>query len=48
MIPDEFCNLFFPILVDKDKGVVTRVASVIFVPSFSRMDDFLIVTDGDV
>ena len=38
MIPDESYDFFLSILVDKDKGVVARVVSIIFIPSFSRMD----------
>ena len=48
MIPDEFCNFFFPIFIDKDKGVVTRVVSVVFMPSFPRMDDVFVVAHRDV
>ena len=48
MIPDESCNFFLSVLIDKDKRVVTRVVSVIFIPSFPRVDDVFIVTDRDV
>ena len=48
MIPDEFRDFFFPIFIDKDKGVVTRVVSIVFMPSFPRMDDIFVVTDRDM
>ena len=48
MIPDEFRNLFFSIFVDEDKRVVTGVAGVVFIPSFPRMDDLLVIADRDV
>ena len=48
MIPDEFRNFFLSVLIDKDEGVVTRVVSIIFIPSFPRMDDVFVITDRDV
>ena len=48
MIPDESCNFFLSILIDKDERVVARVVSIVFVPSFPRMDDVFVVTDRDV
>ena len=48
MIPDEFRNFFFSIFIDKDKGIVARIMSVVFMPSFSRVDDIFVVTDRDV
>ena len=48
MIPDESCDFFLSVLIDKDKRVVTGVVSVILVPSFPRMDDVFVVTDRDV
>ena len=47
MISDEFCD-FFPILINEDEGVVTRVAGVVFMPSFPRMDDIFIIADRNV
>ena len=37
---DESSNLFFPVLVDEDKGVMFGVSGVVLVPSFSRMHQF--------
>ena len=48
MIPDEFCDFFFSIFIDKDEGVVARVVSIVFMPSFSRVDDVFVITDRDV
>ena len=48
MIPDESCNFFFPIFIDKDKGIVAGITSIVFIPPFSRMDEFFIVTYRDV
>ena len=48
MIPDEFCNFFFSVFIDKDEGIVAGVVSIVFMPSFSRMDGVFIVTDRDV
>ena len=48
MIPDEFCNFFLSVLIDKDKRVVTGVVSVILMPPFPRMDGVFVVTDRDV
>ena len=48
MIPDELCNLFLSVLIDEDKGVVVGVVSIIFMPSFSGVDDVFIITDRDV
>ena len=48
MIPDESRDFLLPIFIDKDKGVVARVMSVILMPSFPRVDDIFIITDGDV
>ena len=48
MIPDELCDFFFPIFIDKDEGVVAGVMSIVFMPPFSRVDDLFIVTDRDV
>ena len=48
MIPDEPCDFFLSVLIDKDKGVVTGVVSIVLVPSFPRMDDIFVVADRDV
>ena len=48
VIPDESRNFFLSVLIDEDKGVVMRVVSIIFIPSFPRMDDIFVITDGDV
>ena len=48
VIPDELCNFFLSVLIDKDEGVMARVVSIVFMPSFPRMDDILVVTDRDV
>ena len=48
MIPDEFRNFFFSVFIDKDKGIVAGVTSIVFMPSFSRMDGVFIVTDRDM
>ena len=48
MIPDESCDFLLSIFVDEDEGVVTRVVSVVFMPSFPRMDNILFVADRDM
>ena len=48
MISDELCDFFLPIFIDEDEGIVARVVSIVFMPSFSRVDDILVVTDRDV
>ena len=48
MIPDEFRNFLFPIFVDKDEGIVAGITSIVFMPSFSRMDEFFLITHRDV
>ena len=48
MIPDELCDFFLSVLIDKDEGVMARVVGIVFMPSFSRMDDVFIVTDRDM
>ena len=48
MIPDEFCDFFFSVFVDKDEGVMTGVVGIVLMPSFPRMDDVFVVTDRDV
>ena len=43
---DEASDLFFPVFIDEDEGVVLGVSSVVLVPSFSRMHElFFFVTD---
>ena len=34
---DESGNFLFPILIDKDEGVVFGVSGIVLVPSFSRV-----------
>ena len=34
---DEAGDLLFPILVNKDKGVVLGISGIVFVPSFPRV-----------
>ena len=48
MIPDEFCDFFLSIFIDKDERIMAGVMSIVFVPSFSRMDGVFVVTDRDV
>ena len=48
MISDEPCNFFLSILIDKDEGVMVRVVGIVFMPSFSQMDDVFIITDRDM
>ena len=48
MIPDELCDLLLSIFIDEDEGIVARVVSIVFMPSFPRVDDIFIVTDRDV
>ena len=48
MIPDEFCNFFLSIFIDKDKGVMARIVGVVFMPSFPGMDDVFVITDMDM
>ena len=48
MIPDEFCDFFFPIFIDKDEGIVAGIMSVVFMPSFSRMNEFFIIAHRDM
>ena len=48
MIPDESCDFLLSIFIDKDEGIVARVVCIIFMPSFPRVDDILVITDGDV
>ena len=48
MIPDEFRNFFFSVFIDKDEGIVAGIMSIVFIPSFSRMDDVFVITDRDV
>ena len=44
-VPDVPSNFFFPVLVDKDEGIVLGVARVILEPSFLRMNAFFLITD---
>ena len=48
MIPDELCDFFLSIFIDEDEGIVARVVSIIFMPSFPRVEDIFVVTDRDV
>ena len=48
MVPNELGDFFLPVLIDKDEGVMARVVSIVFVPSFPRVDDIFIITDRDV
>ena len=48
MIPDEPCDFFLSVFIDEDEGVMARVVGVVFMPSFSRVDNIFIITDGDV
>ena len=48
MIPDELCNFFLSVLIDKDKGIMTRVVGIVLMPSFPRMDDVFVITNRDV
>ena len=46
---DEASDFFFPILIDEDKGVVSGISSIVLVPSFPRMHEFLFfIADRDV
>ena len=48
MIPDELRDFLFPIFIDKDEGIVAGIMSVVFMPSFSRMNEFFIIAYRDV
>ena len=48
MVPDEFRDFFLSVFIDENEGVMARVVGIVLMPSFPRMDDVFVVTDGDV
>ena len=48
MVPNELGDFLLPVFIDKDEGVMMRVTSIVFMPSFPRMDGIFIIADRDV